>query len=129
MIVQPTTARRLWLVPVTRDEALSWIRATHRTHASRPPGYRFAVGVAGEDGLHGVALVGHPVARELAKDKTAFEVTRVATDGTPQRLLDALWRVLARRPGARLPPRRDVHAGGRERREPARLRVGRSWPS
>jgi len=70
----------LHLVPVTGDQALAWIDQHHRHHG-RPPGYRFAVGVAADDVMVGVVLAGRPTSRELQK-QGFWEITRVATDGT-----------------------------------------------
>lgn len=83
----------LRLVPVTRDQAVAYIAETHRHHG-RPVGYRFAVGVAADGRLVGVATAGRPVARSLDDGRT-IEVTRVATDGTPNAcsmLYGACWR-------------------------------------
>ena len=54
----------------------------HR-HLEKPQGARFAVAAWHDGQLVGVALVGNPQARMTAKDKTAAEVIRVATNGTP----------------------------------------------
>jgi hypothetical protein len=83
----------LRIVPVTRDQAVDFIRQTHRHHG-RPQGYRFAVGVAVDDQLVGVATVGRPVAR-LLDDGLTVEVTRVSTDGHPNAcsaLYGTCWR-------------------------------------
>lgn len=83
----------LELVPVTRDQALDFIRCLHR-HAKRPQGYRFAVGVCNDGNLVGVATAGRPVARGL-DDGHTIEITRVCTDGTPHAcsmLYGACWR-------------------------------------
>ncbi|HEU4437679.1 MAG TPA: XF1762 family protein [Methylomirabilota bacterium] len=70
----------LEVVPCTLRAAFAYIAAHHRHH--RPPqGGLFAVAVAKEGQVCGVAVVGMPVARMLADGVTA-EVTRVATDGT-----------------------------------------------
>lgn len=73
---------RLRTVPVTFAQARQFITDWHRHH--RPPvGHKFSIGVADEhDVLVGVAVVGRPVARHL-DDGHTLEVTRVATDGTP----------------------------------------------
>ena len=84
---------KLELIPVTRDEALAFIRELHR-HASRPLGYRFAVGVGLRGRLVGVATAGRPTARVL-DDGATIEVTRLCTDGTPNAcsaLYGACWR-------------------------------------
>lgn len=71
----------LHLVPVRFRQACAFVADHHRHH--RPPaGMLFAVGVATGDGLlHGVAVVGRPVARHFDNGQTA-EITRTATDGT-----------------------------------------------
>lgn len=83
----------LQLAPVTRDQAMEFVATIHRHHG-RPLGYRFAVGVRDGDRLVGVAMAGRPVARML-DDGRSLEVTRVATDGTPNAcsmLYGACWR-------------------------------------
>lgn len=85
---------RLHIVPVTFREACAFVDAWHRHH--KPPrGHKFSLGVATEDGvLHGVAMVGRPVARHFDDGFTA-EVNRTATDGTPNAnsaLYGAAWR-------------------------------------
>jgi len=84
----------LSIVPVTQAEAKEFIRLHHRHH--RPSvGDVFRVGVAHrERGICGVAMVGRLVARAL-QDGWTLEVTRVATDGTPNAcsmLYGAAWR-------------------------------------
>ena len=73
---------RVRTVPVTFAEAREFIADWHRHH--RPPaGHKFSIGAADERNvLVGVAVVGRPVAR-LLQDGLTLEVTRVATDGTP----------------------------------------------
>lgn len=83
----------LTLVPVTRDQARAYIREVHRHHGP-PLGYRYAVGVARDGQLVGVATAGRPVSRVL-DDGHTIEVTRVATDGTDNAcsmLYGACWR-------------------------------------
>lgn len=83
----------LSLIPVTRDQAMNYVRTVHRHHG-RPLGYRYAVGVADDGRLCGVAMAGRPVARAL-DDGHTIEVVRVATDGTPHAcsmLYGACWR-------------------------------------
>lgn len=46
-----------------------------------PAGHKYSIGVAKDEMLVGVAIVGRPVARLLDDDHT-LEVVRVATDGT-----------------------------------------------
>lgn len=66
----------LRLVPVTFAQAREFIGAWHRHH--RPPqGHKFSLGIAQEDELVGVAVIGRPVARML-DDGHTLEVTRVA---------------------------------------------------
>lgn len=83
----------LTLVPVSLSDALAFVARVHRTHRS-PQGGKFAIGVAADDEIVGVAVVGRPVARHLDNGWTA-EVTRVATVGTPNacsKLYGACWR-------------------------------------
>lgn len=82
------------VVPVSFTEACDYVEAWHRHH--RPPiGHKFSIGVADDDGvLHGVAMVGRPVARHY-DDGLTLEVNRTATDGTPNAnsmLYGAAWR-------------------------------------
>ena len=71
------------LRPITIRAAMRIVDEWHR-HLERPQGARFAIAAWKDGRLVGVALVGNPVARMTAtKDKTAAEVIRVATDGTP----------------------------------------------
>ena len=69
-------------MPLGRDEANRFITQHHRHH--KPVvGYRFAIGcVSGDGRLRGIAVVGRPVSRGCPPRDVA-EVTRVATDGTP----------------------------------------------
>ncbi|GGM28635.1 hypothetical protein GCM10011608_11740 [Micromonospora sonchi] len=82
-------------VPVTFAEACGFVADWHRHH--RPPrGHKFSVGVARDDVLVGVAVVGRPVARRL-DDGLTLEVTRVATDGTRNAcslLYGAAWKAV-----------------------------------
>lgn len=62
------------------DAANEVILHLHEHHDPLDRPQKFAVGVVDEGGgLHGVAIVGTPVARELDDDYT-FEIRRVATD-------------------------------------------------
>ncbi len=91
--VRPLRQDRIGLVPVSRDAAVAFVDRVHRHH-QRPHGYRFAVGAHDGTCLVGVALAGRPVARHL-DDGWTLEVTRIATDGTPNAcsaLLGACWR-------------------------------------
>jgi hypothetical protein len=85
---------RLVVVPVSLRTARAFIAWTHR-HLLPPRGAKFAIGVNTEDGtLVGVATAGRPVARAF-DDGFTIEITRLATDGTPNAcsaLLRAVWR-------------------------------------
>lgn len=72
----------LRLVPISFRDACSFVALHHRHH--RPPqGCKFVVAVASEDlVLRGVLIAGRPVARLFDNGQT-LEVTRTATDGTP----------------------------------------------
>lgn len=84
----------LAIVPVTFRQTREFIREHHRHH--RPPqGMKFVLGVAADDKLVGVAVVGRPVARHL-DDKATLEVTRTCTDGTRNAnslLYATAWRI------------------------------------
>ena len=85
---------RLTIVPLTLREANEYVGLHHRHH--KPVrGHKFSIGVVTEDGtLHGVAIVGRPVARHY-DDGFTFEVNRSCTDGTPNAnsaLYGAAWR-------------------------------------
>ena len=85
----------LTLCPITWQEAVAFVEKHHRHHAP-PQGWKFGVGVARDDTeeVVGVAMVGRPVSRHL-DDGWTLEVTRVATDGTPNacsKLYAACWR-------------------------------------
>jgi len=70
------------LRPISIKAAMRVVDDWHR-HLEKPQGARFAIAAWHEDRLVGVALVGNPQARMSARDRTAAEVIRVATDGTP----------------------------------------------
>jgi hypothetical protein len=71
----------LRIVPVDLQTANDFVRRLHR-HSRPVVGHKFAVGVEDADGvLHGVAILGRPVAR-LLDDGKAAEITRLCTDGT-----------------------------------------------
>jgi hypothetical protein len=66
----------------------------HHRHHPPPRGARFTLGVANDERLVGVALVGRPVARHF-DDGFTLEVNRTCTDGTPNAnsaLYGAAWR-------------------------------------
>jgi hypothetical protein len=90
---------KLRAVPCSITKAKEIVDGWHRHHGSSTSAL-FAAAVADEDGLvRGVALIGRPVAR-LLDDGFTLEVTRVATDGTPN-ACSALYGI-ARRIGAAL---------------------------
>lgn len=83
----------LSVVPVSFADACAFVADWHRHH-SPPVGHKFSVGVADGDVLHGVAIVGRPVARHFDNGQT-LEVIRSATDGTEHvnsMLYAAAWR-------------------------------------
>ena len=84
----------LRIIPVTFDTACRFVEMWHRHHAP-PVGCKFCQGVAdGTDVLRGVAITGRPVSR-MFDDGQTLEVTRSATDGTPNAnsmLYGAAWK-------------------------------------
>lgn len=76
------TQVRLFAVPLELRQANAVIGAWHRHH--KPvQGHRFSIGCVDDGGnLHGVCVVGRPVARLAGHPQDVLEVTRVATDGT-----------------------------------------------
>jgi hypothetical protein len=72
----------LYVLPVELKEANEFISALHRHH--HPViGHRFSIGCVDDSGmLHGVCIIGRPVARLAGKPRDVAEVTRLATDGT-----------------------------------------------
>jgi len=73
--------KQLFIRPCTLAEANRLVAALHRHH--KPcVGHRFSIKCLCQDGaLHGCAIVGRPVAREVPQYATA-EVLRLVTDGT-----------------------------------------------
>ena len=73
----------LRVIPVELVEANAFVAAMHRHH--KPcVGHRFSIGCISDDGLLvGVAIVGRPVARLAGSPREILEVSRLATDGTP----------------------------------------------
>ena len=72
----------LEITPIALDEANAFVSKHHRHH--RPVvGHKFALAVSDVDAdvVHGVAIVGRPVARLLDNGWT-LEVNRLCTDGT-----------------------------------------------
>lgn len=85
---------RIVVVPVELTEANAFIAAHHRHH--KPVvGHRFSIGAIAGDRLVGVAVVGRPVARLAGAPRAVCEVTRLATDGTPN-ACSALYAAAAR---------------------------------
>ncbi|MGW2013417.1 XF1762 family protein [Streptomyces sp. NPDC001927] len=82
------------VVPMSFRDACAYVDRVHRHHAA-PQGHKFSLGAVTEDGrLVGVAIVGRPIARAY-DDGLTVEVTRLATDGTPNAcsaLYGATWR-------------------------------------
>jgi hypothetical protein len=94
-VITSTNGDQIILVPITLREARSFVDQYHRHHPA-PQGGLFAIGVAYHLAIAGVAIVGKPVARNLADDWTA-EVTRVcahprAPVGCCSKLYAACWR-------------------------------------
>lgn len=81
------------IIPVSLEEANALVEAMHRHH--KPVvGHKFSLGVAKEDQIVGVAIVGRPVARGN-DDGLTLEVNRCCTDGTRNAcsmLYGAAWR-------------------------------------
>lgn len=85
----------LYIVPVELEEANAFISAFHRHHFP-VIGHRFSIGcIDGCGVLHGVCIVGRPVARLAGHPRDVAEVTRLATDGTPN-ACSALYGAAAR---------------------------------
>jgi hypothetical protein len=70
----------LQLVPVTFADAAGFVAMWHR-HNVPPVGHKFSIGIADDEKLVGVAIVGRPVARHYDDGRT-LEVNRTCTDGT-----------------------------------------------
>ena len=83
----------LIITPISLDEANAFVSVHHRHH--RPvPGAKFCLAVSECDTVHGVAIIGRPVARKL-DDGWTLEVNRVCTDGARNAcsmLYGAAWR-------------------------------------
>jgi len=81
--VKPVGAVPLWVVPLELSTA-NWFVAKHHRHHAPVVGHRFSLGCVDASGfLHGVAIVGRPVARLAGSPSEVLEVTRLAADGTP----------------------------------------------
>lgn len=93
------------LVPVSIQDAKRFVTEHHR-HCQAPLSGRFAIGLAIEDDLVGVAIVGRPVARAIEHVFTA-EITRLCVrDDAPRNacsmLYGACWRAWKAMGGRRL---------------------------
>lgn len=78
----PVTQRRLTVIPCALKDANAFV-AQHHRHHQPVVGHKFSLAVCTPDEVvRGVAIVGRPVARRL-DDGWTLEVTRLATDGTP----------------------------------------------
>ena len=83
----------LRISPCNLDEAHAFVDQVHRHHR-RTWGGKFAIACSSDDCVHGVVVVGRPVAR-LLDDGYTLEVTRLATDGAKNAcsmLYAAAWR-------------------------------------
>lgn len=69
----------LRVVPITLEQANDFVLKHHR-HNKVLRGHKFAVGVADDTGLRGVAILGNPSAPAL-QDGVLIEVRRLCTDG------------------------------------------------
>lgn len=86
-------AERLTIVPVSLDEANTFVKQHHR-HMHPVDFHKFSLGAAVGDRIVGVAIVGRPVAK-ARDDGWTLEVLRNCTDGTPNAcsfLYGAAWR-------------------------------------
>lgn len=86
---------KIRLAPITLRKANAYIAELHRHHKPAR-GCLICVSAISDDGIHGVAIAGRPVAR-MASDGYTAEVTRCCTDGTaniPSMLYRALWRAV-----------------------------------
>ena len=83
----------LIITPISFAEANAFVSANHRHHKS-VPGAKFCIAASSGDVVHGVAIVGRPVARGN-DDGWTLEVVRCCTDGTRNAcsmLYGAAWR-------------------------------------
>ena len=73
----------LKIVPCALSQANAYVARLHRHNSTTKSG-RFAVGLAGEDGVvHGVGIAGTPLAVSEMATPGVIEILRVCTDGTP----------------------------------------------
>lgn len=71
----------LKVLPLTLKQANELVASLHRHHKPAQ-GHRFSIGCEDENGVHGAAICGRPVARGCDPYRT-LEVVRLVTDGTP----------------------------------------------
>lgn len=100
MSLNDTSARKLELVPLTLADANVYVRDFHR-HSGKVVGAKFCIGAGtppehefDEWHLHGIAIVGRPVARHF-DDGFTLEVNRLCHQGEPNvgsMLYGAAWR-------------------------------------
>ena len=86
-------ADNLEITPITLAEANAFVASYHRHHKPTP-GAKFSIAVSRDEIVHGVCIVGRPVARML-DDGWTLEVNRVCTDGARNAcsmLYGAAWR-------------------------------------
>lgn len=85
---------KLRITPISLEEANSFVYKYHRHH-NPVPGHKFSIAVSDEDDvIHGIAIVGRPVAR-MSDTGFTLEVNRCCTDGTKNAcsiLYGASWR-------------------------------------
>jgi hypothetical protein len=93
-LLSRTTGDGMNLQPVTLKEARRFVDIHHRHHKA-PQGGLFAIGLAGNEEIIGVAIVGRPIARMLDNGYTA-EVTRLCVlngyKNACSMLYSACWR-------------------------------------
>ncbi|KWZ53335.1 hypothetical protein WK57_30570 [Burkholderia ubonensis] len=83
----------LKIVPISLDEANAFV-AQHHRHHKPVVGHKFSIAAADTEAIHGIAIVGRPVARGN-DDGWTLEVNRCCTDGTRNAcsmLYGAAWR-------------------------------------
>ena len=71
---------KLYLIPLSLEEANDFVRQHHRHHQP-VVAHKFSMGAAKEEKIVGVCIVGRPVAR-MKDDGMTMEVVRLCTDGT-----------------------------------------------
>lgn len=74
------SASGLRVIPISLAEANAYVEQKHRHH-HKVTGHKFSIACAIDGEIHGVAIVGRPLARHL-DDGSTLEVLRCCTDGT-----------------------------------------------